>query len=133
MNVPDDIARQDTPMIRKAVTPNCRPAITLYYLASLYGYRTVANFISGVSSSFVCTRIHGVREAKARRAASVIGDPTPQNIFSAHGPPFRQARTTSGGGSAPPDFFGPRAKKFASTRQKNQVGRPQSNGPRDHL
>ena len=103
-------------MMRKAVTPNCRLVITLYCLASLYGYRTIANFIFGVSSSFVCTRIHGVREA--RRAASVIGDPTAQNIFSAHGPPFRQARTTSGGGSAPPDFFGPRAKKFASTRQK---------------
>ena len=46
----DDISRQDTPM-RKAVTPNRRLAIFLYYLASTAEYRTIAN-VFGVSVFF---------------------------------------------------------------------------------
>ena len=51
----DEVSRQNTPM-RKAVTPNRRLAITLYYLASTAEYRTIGNLF-GVSVAFVCTCI----------------------------------------------------------------------------
>ena len=47
-----DISRQNTTM-RKAVPPERRLALTLYYLASTAEYRTVAHLF-GVSTSFVC-------------------------------------------------------------------------------
>ena len=49
----DAKSRQVTPM-RKAVTPNQRLAIALFYLASTAEYRTIGNLF-GVSVSFVCT------------------------------------------------------------------------------
>ena len=59
--ISEDIARQDTPM-RKAVTPNRRLTIRLFYLASTSEYTTVANLV-GVSTSFLCTCIKNVCEA----------------------------------------------------------------------
>ena len=47
-----DIKRQTT-VLREAVSPYKRVAITMYYLASTAEYRTIANLI-GVSRSFVC-------------------------------------------------------------------------------
>ena len=57
----DEISRQDIPM-RKAVKPNRRLAIALYYLASTAEYRTVGNLF-GVSVAFACACIREVCEA----------------------------------------------------------------------
>ena len=57
----DEVSGQNTPM-QKAVTPNRRLAITLYYLASTAEYRTIGNLF-GVSVAFVCNCIKEVCEA----------------------------------------------------------------------
>ena len=75
----DDISRQDTPM-RKAVTPNRRLAITLYYLASTAEYRTIANLF-GVSVAFVSTCIKEVCEAISNKMASAISFPSGDNLL----------------------------------------------------
>ena len=61
----DEISRQDIP-VRKAVTPNRRLAIALYYLASTAEYRTIGNLF-GVSvalcvpASRKCARLLEIR------------------------------------------------------------------------
>ena len=57
----DEISRQDTP-VQKAVKPNRRLAIALYYLASTAEYRTAGNLF-GVSVAFTCAYIKEVCEA----------------------------------------------------------------------
>ena len=73
----EEICRQDTPM-RKAVTPNRRLAIALYYLASTAEYRTIGNLF-GVSVAFVCTWIKEVCEAIRNKMASAISFPSGEN------------------------------------------------------
>lgn len=76
----DEISRQDTPM-RKAVTPNRRLAIALYYLASTAEYRTIGNLF-GVSVAFVCTCIKEVCEAIRNKMASAISFPSGENLLN---------------------------------------------------
>ena len=75
----DDISRQDTPM-HKAVTPNRRLAITLYYLASIAEYRTIANLFE-VSVAFVSTCIKEVCEAISNKIVSPISFPSGDNLL----------------------------------------------------
>ena len=76
----DEISRQDTRM-RKAVTPNRRPAIALYYLASTAEYRTIGNLF-GVSVAFVCTCIKEVCEAIRNKMASAISFPSGEDLLN---------------------------------------------------
>ena len=76
----DEVSRQNTPM-RKAVTPNRRLAITLYYLASTAEYRTIGNLF-GVSVAFVCTCIKEVYEAIRNKMASAILFPRGENLLN---------------------------------------------------
>ncbi|XP_028405241.1 putative nuclease HARBI1 [Dendronephthya gigantea] len=54
----DDITRKDT-KLRKAISPEKRVAITLYYIGSTSEYRTIANLF-GVSTAFVCLCVKDV-------------------------------------------------------------------------
>ena len=56
--IEDDIVHENT-RLRKAVSPRCRLAMALYYLASTAEYRTIANLF-GVSPSFVCICVREV-------------------------------------------------------------------------
>ena len=59
--IEDDIVHENT-RLRKAVSPRCRLAMALYYLASTAEYRTIANLF-GVSPSFVCICVREVFQA----------------------------------------------------------------------
>ena len=78
----DEKSRQVTPM-RKAVTPNQRLAIALYYLASTAEYRTIGNLF-GVSASFVCTCLclKEVCEAIRNKMASAISFPSGESLLT---------------------------------------------------
>ena len=76
----DEIFRQDTPM-QKAVTPNRRLVMALYYLASTAEYRMIGNLF-GVLVSFVCTCIKEVCEAIRNKMASAISFPSGENLLN---------------------------------------------------
>ena len=66
--------------MRKAVTPNRRLAMALYYLASTAEYRTIGNLF-GVSVSFVCTCLKEVCEAIRNKMASA-SFPSGENLLN---------------------------------------------------
>ena len=127
--ISEDIARQDTPM-RKAVTPNRRLTIRLFYLASTSEYRTVANLV-GVSTSFLRTCIKNVCEAIVYREEWYqrfpIGDRMPPKIS------FRHEGHFLGGPGPPPEDRVIACQKIGIYTPKHQAGRAKSNGLRAHF
>lgn len=78
--VKDDISRKDT-IMRTAVTPNHRLALTMYYLSSTAEYRTIGNLF-GVSTSFVCLCVRDVCKAIQKRLLNVINFPKRVNLVN---------------------------------------------------
>ena len=71
--VTEDISHMDTVM-RNAVPPKHRLAITLYFLASTAEYKTIANLF-GVSAAFVCICVKEVCQSVRKRFPTVVNFP----------------------------------------------------------